>query len=122
MCITMSGHPQGDRVIKSLAQLLRRRLRKLDIIGRYGGEEFAIAMPNTLPSLAVKILDELRESFGKLRFETPQSEFVCTFSCGVAAIPPMEDTISLITLADEALYHAKHSGRNQIKLFIKTDQ
>ena len=88
------GHLQGDRVIKSLAQLLRKRLRKSDIKGRYGGEEFVIAMPNTPSTLAVKILDELRESFGKLKFETPQSEFSCTFSCGVAAIPPMESSIS----------------------------
>jgi len=115
------GHLQGDRVIKSLAQLLRKRLRKSDIIGRYGGEEFVIAMPNTQPTLAVKILNELRESFGKLQFETPQSEFSCTFSCGVAAVPPMESSISLIKLADDALYHAKHKGRNRIELYIRPD-
>ncbi len=113
------GHLQGDRVIKSLAQLLRKRLRKSDIKGRYGGEEFVIAMPNTPSTLAVKILDELRESFGKLKFETPQSEFSCTFSCGVAAVPPMESSISLIKLADDALYHAKYTGRNRVELNIR---
>jgi diguanylate cyclase (GGDEF)-like protein len=116
------GHPQGDRVIKSLAQLLRKRLRKLDIIGRYGGEEFIIAMPNTLPSQALKILDELRESFGKLRFETTEGEFVCTFSCGVSAMPPLDNAINLINLADDALYRAKRSGRNRIEVFIRADQ
>lgn len=115
------GHPQGDRVIKSLAQLLRKRLRKSDIIGRYGGEEFVIAMPNTPSRLAVNILDELRESFGKLRFENLQSEFSCTFSCGVATISPMESAIDLINYADDALYQAKRSGRNRIELYIRPD-
>lgn len=115
------GHPQGDQVIKSLAQLLRKRLRKSDIIGRYGGEEFIIAMPNTLPSQAVKILDELRESFGKLRFETPQGEFGCTVSGGVAATPPKESAIGLTNLADKALYLVKSSGRNRIELFIRSE-
>ncbi|PPD46728.1 MAG: diguanylate cyclase [Methylobacter sp.] len=111
------GHPQGDRVIKSIALLLRKRLRKSDIIGRYGGEEFVIAMPNTLPALAVSIMDGLRESFGKLRFEAPQGEFGCTFSCGVSGAPPLESPITLIKSADQALYQAKNSGRNRIELF-----
>lgn len=111
------GHPQGDRVIKGVALLLRKRLRKSDIIGRYGGEEFVIAMPNTLPSLAVSIMDGLRESFGKLRFETSQGEFGCTFSCGVSGGPTLEGSIKLIKLADQALYQAKNSGRNRVELF-----
>jgi len=78
-------------------------------------------MPNTQPTLAVKILNELRESFGKLQFETPQSEFSCTFSCGVATVPPMESSINLIKLADDTLYHAKHKGRNRIELYIRPD-
>lgn len=111
------GHPQGDRVIKSLAQLLRTRLRKTDIIGRYGGEEFVVAMPNTLPSLAKTILDELRASFGTLQFESPQGQFACSFSAGVAATTLMEDPASLNIAADNALYHAKQSGRDRVELF-----
>lgn len=112
------GHAQGDRVIKSLAQMLRKRLRKSDIIGRYGGEEFIIAIPNTQPALAIRILDELRDIFCKLRFETLQRQFSCSFSCGVAAIPPTMDAMSLTNLADRALYKAKCSGRNRVELFI----
>ncbi len=115
------GHPQGDRVIKSLAQLLHKRLRKSDIIGRYGGEEFVIAMPTTSPSLAVTIMDELRDMFGKLRFETSQGEFVCTFSGGVSSIPPQVSPIKLIKQADEALYQAKNMGRNRIELYKTTE-
>jgi len=116
------GHLQGDRVIKSLAQLLRKRLRKSDIIGRYGGEEFVVAMPNTTEAQAVQILNELRESFGNLRFESPHGEFFCTFSCGVAAISPMDSSINLIKLADDALYQAKHEGRNRVESYVRPDQ
>ena len=109
------GHPMGDRVIKGLAQLMSKRLRKFDILGRYGGEEFAVAMPNTQPALAIDIMNELRESFGKLRFESSQGEFTCTFSCGVATALPPDNAASLITVADDALYQAKRAGRNRVE-------
>lgn len=109
------GHPVGDRVIKGLAQLLSKRLRKFDIIGRYGGEEFVVAMPNTRPALAIDIMNELRESFGKLRFESSQGEFTCTFSCGVAAALSPDNAASLVNAADDALYQAKRSGRNRVE-------
>ena len=107
------GHPMGDRVIKGLAQLMSKRLRKFDILGRYGGEEFAVAMPNTQPALAIDIMNELRASFGKLRFESSQGEFTCTFSCGVATALPPDNAASLVDAADDALYQAKRSGRNR---------
>lgn len=109
------GHPVGDRVIKGLAQLMSKRLRKSDIIGRYGGEEFVVAMPNTPPALAIDIMNELRESFGKLRFEASQGEFTCTFSCGVAAALSSDNAVSLVTAADDVLYQAKRSGRNRVE-------
>lgn len=109
------GHPVGDRVIKGLAQLMSKRLRKSDIIGRYGGEEFVVAMPNTPPALAIDIMNELRESFGKLRFESSQGEFTCTFSCGVATALPSDNAASLVAAADDALYQAKRSGRNRVE-------
>lgn len=108
------GHPVGDRVIKGLAQLISRRLRKSDIIGRYGGEEFVVAMPNTPQGMAIDIMDELRASFGKLRFESSQGEFTCTFSCGVAAALPPDNAASMVNAADDALYQAKRSGRNRV--------
>lgn len=109
------GHPMGDRVIQGLAQLMRKRLRKFDILGRYGGEEFAVAMPNTQPALAIDIMNELRESFGKLRFESSQGEFTCTFSCGVVTALPPDNAASLVTAADDALYQAKRAGRNRVE-------
>lgn len=109
------GHPMGDRVIQGLAQLMSKRLRKFDILGRYGGEEFAVAMPNTQPVVAIDIMNELRERFGKLRFESGQGEFTCTFSCGVAHALLSDTMASLVNAADEALYQAKRSGRNRVE-------
>lgn len=109
------GHPQGDRVIKSLAHLLRKRLRKSDVIGRYGGEEFAVAMPDTRVELAASILDELREQFRQLRYTTHQGGFACTFSAGVAKCKTLDSVDSVLKAADQALYQAKKSGRNRVE-------
>ena len=61
------GHPAGDRVIKSLSRLLKQRLREADMVGRYGGEEFAVILSNTDGATAVKVLDSIRKDFSQLR-------------------------------------------------------
>lgn len=108
------GHPAGDRVLKSLAQVLRTRLRKSDVIGRYGGEEFAILMPDTTQEQAEQVMNNLREQFALLRFVTEASEFGCTFSAGISTSTEYENVETLIQAADTALYEAKHAGRNRI--------
>lgn len=110
------GHPAGDMVLKSLAQLLRRRLRQTDCIGRYGGEEFIIALPGTSLEVAQNILEQLRESFSNLRFVGPGKEFRCTFSTGIAVAPARTELTQLVETADSALYRAKRNGRNRIEL------
>jgi diguanylate cyclase (GGDEF)-like protein len=109
------GHPQGDRVIKTLAQLLRKRLRKSDIIGRYGGEEFAVAMPDTPVELAATILNELREQFCQLRYMTEHADFACSFSAGVSLCKAQDNVASVLKTADQALYHAKETGINRVQ-------
>ncbi len=108
------GHPQGDRVIKTLAQLLRKRLRKSDIIGRYGGEEFAVAMPDTPVAFAENVLNELRQQFSQLHYLTEHSDFACSFSAGVVPCNALDDAASALKTADQALYLAKESGRNRV--------
>lgn len=108
------GHPAGDRVLKSLAQLLTRRLRGSDVIGRYGGEEFAVILPNTGLEDSVKALEELRASFEKVRHRTQGVEFSVTFSCGVSTFPACPTSASLTEVADRALYAAKAEGRNKV--------
>lgn len=108
------GHSMGDRVIKSLSRLLQERLRSADIIGRYGGEEFAVIMPDTSIEAAVKVMDQLRERFAALEHHSQDQAFISTFSCGVAAMPPVVSLSTLIDLADQRLYVAKHGGRNRV--------
>ena len=108
------GHSAGDRVIKSLSSMLRKRLRNSDIIGRYGGEEFAIVLPNTNSEEAAHILDELRESFAHIPHRAAGSDFTVTFSCGVASFPQRSTPLELAEAADKALYAAKKQGRNRV--------
>jgi len=110
------GHLTGDRAIKSLSRLLQQRLRKTDTIGRYGGEEFAVILPDTDNVTAKRVLNEIREGFSQLRQQAEGVEFSLTFSCGIAAFPQYGDAAKLNNSADKALYRAKHQGRNQIVL------
>jgi diguanylate cyclase (GGDEF)-like protein len=109
------GHPVGDQVIRALSRLLQQRLRRGDIIGRYGGEEFAIIMPGTPADAAAKVLDQIRESFSKIRHYAEAQDFTATYSAGVAEMTADSDTDALFRIADLALYRAKHAGRNCIR-------
>ncbi len=108
------GHPIGDRVLIALARLIRQRVRKADIVGRFGGEEFAVILPGCSISEAVTLLNEVRESFAAVTFEAKEETFSCTFSCGVAPLSLFGDATAINAGADEALYAAKDGGRNQV--------
>lgn len=108
------GHPVGDHVIRTLAQLLRRRLRKSDIVGRYGGEEFVILMPDTGMRSAIDVTEALRSDFQAIRYVGGQEAFHCSFSAGLAAMPPAAGMDELIRAADAALHEAKRAGRNRV--------
>ncbi|HWQ12867.1 MAG TPA: response regulator [Roseiflexaceae bacterium] len=108
------GHPAGDRVLKSLARLLQQGLRNSDVIGRYGGEEFALILPDTDGARAVEVLERLRTSFAGVRHRAGDTVFSVTLSAGVACLADYPDTAMLTAAADQALYAAKRSGRNRI--------
>ena len=116
------GHPMGDRVIKSLALLLKQRLRKSDYIGRYGGEEFAVILPDTDAASAARVLDEIRRRFAEIRHPAQPQDLSCTFSAGITELRDEEDAKLLASEADEALYRAKHAGRNQVQQFAAKPQ
>ena len=108
------GHPAGDRVIKSLSNLLKQRLRATDVIGRYGGEEFAVVLPDADAETATRILDEVRQSFADIRHQHDGGDFAVTLSGGIATYPEYSEVAHLVDAADKALYEAKSSGRNQV--------
>jgi diguanylate cyclase (GGDEF)-like protein len=108
------GHPMGDRVIKSVARMLTKRLRKSDIIGRYGGEEFAIILPETEIEIARKLLDDVCHNFSQLTQQFNDVEFGCTLSIGVTSLTSSSNEEMLIKIADEALYEAKATGKNKV--------
>ncbi|MEC4982938.1 MAG: diguanylate cyclase [Oscillatoria sp. PMC 1068.18] len=110
------GHLTGDRVLKSLSRLLKQRLRQTDITGRYGGEEFAVILPDTDSNAAVKVLDEIRLKFAQVRQQADGEEFSVTFSCGIAVYPQQQNSTELNEAADRALYEAKHQGRDRVIL------
>jgi diguanylate cyclase (GGDEF)-like protein len=109
------GHAFGDNVIRALSNLLRQRLRKVDRLGRYGGEEFVAVLPNCNTIDAWLILEEIREAFNALQFSTDQQSFCCSFSAGISGCEEPEwDCEELLDKADRQLYRAKHAGRNRI--------
>ncbi len=108
------GHAVGDQVILRVTHMIRNRLRRVDHVGRYGGEEFAVVMPNTELDAAMTILEELRETCANMIYESDQGPFSVTFSAGVATFPAIQNSTDITQAADEALYKAKRGGRNQI--------
>ncbi|RZI44089.1 diguanylate cyclase [Herbaspirillum sp. HC18] len=110
------GHPVGDQVIRGLAWLLKGRLRSVDLIGRYGGEEFVIALPGVDLTRAMPVIDRIRRDFSALPHAHPEGALYATFSAGVASYPVIHHTAAGLTeAADQALLQAKRLGRNRVE-------
>ena len=111
------GHRYGDIVIRTLANLLRNRLRETDMIGRYGGEEFLVVLPHCTVSAAAELIQGIGESFAELVFSTDGGSFQVTLSAGVAAINDFPNGDDALEAADQALYERKRSGRNGVTVY-----
>ncbi|TVP54312.1 MAG: diguanylate cyclase [Halomonadaceae bacterium] len=109
------GHAMGDRVLRSLSMFLKQRLRRSDHIGRYGGEEFVVIMPETGLADARNVLNEIREKFSELQHPAGEREFSVTFSAGLAQWQGNASQ-GLCETADQALYLAKAEGRNRVHI------
>ena len=109
------GHLAGDAVLARVGQIIRETVREYDIAGRFGGEEFCIAVPETDPAEALVVANRLRQAIATADFEVPTNPapIRATMSLGVAAFPDDADTVDeLIHAADVAVYQAKLRVRN----------
>jgi diguanylate cyclase (GGDEF)-like protein len=112
------GHEVGDEVIKCVASVLKDNVRKIDLVSRYGGEEFVIVLEEADTQGAVQLAERIRQDMMAQQFQSKQGQFGATLSLGVATFPQDGTEVGdLIEHADQALYHAKHSGRNRVVAF-----
>jgi diguanylate cyclase (GGDEF)-like protein len=113
------GHAAGDSALKALARLLQQRLRKSDIIGRYGGDEFVALLLDCESDQALFIIDEIRVHYSDIEFYPNQSQpLSLTFSCGISTFPRYQSVESLSDSADQALYLAKAGQRNRTVIAV----
>ncbi len=108
------GHDAGDMILASFAKQLRRYSRELDIVGRWGGEEFMVILPKTDKEGAWKFAQKLREVVQKSKFLYKGRRIPVTVSGGVADRASYPDKESMLKAADEKLYEAKEGGRNKV--------
>ena len=116
------GHAAGDQVIRSLARLLQHSVRNTDIVGRYGGEEFAIILYGTDWESAFDVMENLRKDFEKMEHVFNNQTVKITFSCGIAVYPDIRHSDVLQQEADNALYLAKNQGRNRTVLALPSSE
>jgi two-component system, cell cycle response regulator len=109
------GHAVGDVVLRELAARLRERVRREDVVGRWGGEEFVVALPETTPDGAAAVAESLREAIADSPIHTGEVALDITVSIGVAAWTG-QDLDDLVDRSDRALYAAKAAGRDRVVL------
>jgi diguanylate cyclase (GGDEF)-like protein len=114
------GHLAGDQVLTSMAALMRRTVRDIDAVGRYGGEEFGIVLPHTDLDRALVLAERLRRQIECQAFEAGEGSARMTASIGIAHIPDVtiRSVSDWIAAADSALYYAKALGRNRVVVHV----
>jgi two-component system cell cycle response regulator len=109
------GHAAGDTALRQAARALTESVRGSDVVCRYGGEEFLVLAPETGAGGARSLAEKIRQAFSSRLFGDAAHTFPLTLSVGVAELRPSESGNDMIARADEALYHAKQSGRDRVE-------
>jgi diguanylate cyclase (GGDEF)-like protein len=110
------GHDTGDKVLKTLAQTVKKIIRKNDYFIRYGGEEFLLILPYSEPKSTKKVAEKIRKEIEKLSLSIDNRKLKFTVSMGISKLKPEDKTImDAIKRADERLYRAKNRGKNRIE-------
>lgn len=113
------GHAAGDQVLSNLAMRCSTELRQIDLLGRYGGDEFVVLLPETDAESARQVAERLRRSIGNASFLSGTVALRLTLSVGVATLGSQVATLNALVLrADQALYEAKHRGRNRVVVLL----
>lgn len=110
------GHPTGDEVLRAIADTIRTHIRSSDVLCRWGGEEFLLALPGCDSAAAYETAEKIRLAAGLRQVHTGAHSVSVTLSAGVAEYTPADNADSLIRRADRALYDAKERGRNAVKV------
>jgi len=110
------GHEVGDRVLKKVANKVRKLIRAEDIFGRYGGEEFIILLPNTKIDDALKASERIRKEIARIKIKGIKEHITASF--GITQLLYTDSKKTLINRADQALYIAKRNGRNRCEILI----
>jgi diguanylate cyclase (GGDEF)-like protein len=109
------GHAVGDVALKHVSALLHGSLRDVDRLARFGGEEFLVLLPDTLPAAALELAERLRHKLESLPMQWQGQSVPLTASIGVTQWRGHDDPVdALLVRADTALYRAKHAGRNRV--------
>lgn len=108
------GHEAGDSALKHLVKIVKETLRTMDVIARFGGEEFLILLPETTVEAASQTMTRLQRELTKHFFMADNEKILITFSAGVALRQPNEEQASLVKRADRAMYEAKKTGKNRV--------
>jgi diguanylate cyclase (GGDEF)-like protein len=111
------GHQVGDQVLQKVGALLQQQVRKADVVGRIGGEEFAITMVAASSTQAAATAERLRKMIARCRVAVEKDSVCFTISAGIAQLNAEEDSLeAIMRRADQALYVAKNEGRNRVRI------
>jgi diguanylate cyclase (GGDEF)-like protein len=112
------GHLVGDIVLRDVSRAIKNNIREIDLLGRFGGEEFLLVLPETEKQSALFVAERIRKAVSEISIQAYEQELKVTISVGIATFPQDSDNyMDLIDKADKALYEAKKTGKNRVCLY-----